>query len=215
MQSQNLPCLCIEATSFVQKRCLYFLQGEQVIKWLELCTNLLQEPQPEVIFTTSPDQAYSAYDTLSPSEFYDAKLRITFESQAMMTDSLLLLRFNCPDSDCDYIAKGWGDLKMHVRASHGGKMMCDLCIRQKKVFAHEHVLYTYQQLRVHLPSMDYTHGRQQRKKPSATVALPSTGVHPLCEFCRECYFSEDELYAHMRERHEECFVCKRDGVRDV
>ncbi|KAG6852301.1 hypothetical protein C0991_001115 [Blastosporella zonata] len=40
------------------------------------------------------------------------------------------------------------------------------------------------------------------------------GVHPLCEFCRECFFSDDELYAHMRERHEECFICKRNEVRD-
>lgn len=191
------------------------MQGEKNWHPIELCTNIFQEPQPEVIFTTSPDQAYSDYNKLgSPPEFYDAKLRITFETQVMMTESLILLRFNCPDSDCDYIAKGWGDLKMHVRASHGGKMMCDLCIRQKKVFAHEHVLYTYQQLRVHLPSMDFTHGRQ-RKKTSTSVIPPSTGVHPLCEFCRECFFSEDELYAHMRERHEECFVCKRDGVRDV
>jgi len=40
------------------------------------------------------------------------------------------------------------------------------------------------------------------------------GIHPLCEFCRECYFSGDELYAHMREKHEECFLCKRNEVRD-
>ncbi|KAF9058490.1 hypothetical protein BDP27DRAFT_1343518 [Rhodocollybia butyracea] len=143
------------------------------------------------------------------------ELHITFETQEMMTDSLILLRFNCPDSECDYIAKGWGDLKMHIRASHG-RLMCDLCIRSKKVFAHEHILYTYPQLVIHLPSMDYGHGgRRSAKKPSTTVIPPEGGIHPLCEFCRECFFSEDEMYAHMRERHEECFVCKRDGVRDV
>ena len=43
---------------------------------------------------------------------------------------------------------------------------------------------------------------------------PEGGVHPLCQFCRECFFGDDELYAHMRERHEECFICKRNGVRD-
>jgi len=40
------------------------------------------------------------------------------------------------------------------------------------------------------------------------------GVHPICAFCRECFFGDDELYVHMRERHEECFVCKRNEVRD-
>ncbi|KAJ3813438.1 hypothetical protein F5876DRAFT_87076 [Lentinula aff. lateritia] len=173
----------------------------------DVCT-FCKEPQQDVIFTTSADKLFAEYteelssiDGSSP-KFYDPKLRVAFETQEMMTESLILLRFNCPDNECDYIAKGWGDLKMHVRASHG-RLMCDLCIRSKKVFAHEHVLYTYQQLRVHLPSMDYS-GKQR----------PEGGIHPLCEFCRECFFSEDELYAHMRERHEECFVCKREGVRD-
>ncbi|KAJ3761707.1 hypothetical protein EV360DRAFT_37272 [Lentinula raphanica] len=173
----------------------------------DVCT-FCKEPQPEVIFTTSSDKPFSEYanDLSSSTEgsnpkLYDPKLRVTFETQEMMTESLILLRFNCPDSECDYIAKGWGDLKMHVRASHG-RLMCDLCIRSKKVFAHEHVLYTYQQLRVHLPSINNTTNQ------------PEGGIHPLCEFCRECFAGDDDLYSHMRERHEECFICKRDGVRD-
>jgi hypothetical protein len=40
------------------------------------------------------------------------------------------------------------------------------------------------------------------------------GVHPLCDFCRECFFGDDELYAHMRDSHEECFICKRNEIRD-
>ncbi|KAJ3727590.1 hypothetical protein C8R42DRAFT_717035 [Lentinula raphanica] len=186
----------------------------------DVCT-FCKEPQPEVIFTTSADKPFSEYanDLSSSTEgsnpkLYDPKLRVTFETQEMMTESLILLRFNCPDSECDYIAKGWGDLKMHVRASHG-RLMCDLCIRSKKVFAHEHVLYTYQQLRVHLPSMDYG-GKQRSGKRSInnTTNQPEGGIHPLCEFCRECFAGDDDLYSHMRERHEECFICKRDGVRD-
>lgn len=40
----------------------------------------------------------------------------------MMEDTLILLRFNCPDKDCDYIANGWSDLKLHTRAAHGKLM---------------------------------------------------------------------------------------------
>ena len=40
----------------------------------------------------------------------------------MMEDTLILLRFNCPDGSCDYIASGWGDLKLHVRGAHGNLM---------------------------------------------------------------------------------------------
>ncbi|KAF5377479.1 hypothetical protein D9615_005368 [Tricholomella constricta] len=126
----------------------------------------------------------------------------------MMEETLILLRFNCPDSDCAYIGNGWGDLKLHVRATHG-KLMCDLCIRSKKVFAHEHALYPPNVLSAHLPSMHHRpHGKQVVKDQI------EGGVHPLCEFCRECFFGDDELYAHMREKHEECFICKRNEVRD-
>lgn len=35
-----------------------------------------------------------------------------------MEESLLLLRFNCPEEDCDYIGNGWADLRLHARAAH-------------------------------------------------------------------------------------------------
>ncbi|KAF5376618.1 hypothetical protein D9757_009604 [Collybiopsis confluens] len=61
------------------------------------CT-FYKEPQSEVVFTLSPDKPFSEYTIASsPSidntqpRFYDAKLRITFESQEMMTESLILL----------------------------------------------------------------------------------------------------------------------------
>ncbi|KAG6918844.1 hypothetical protein DXG01_011249 [Tephrocybe rancida] len=170
------------------------------------CT-FCKEPQPTVIFTVSSDALFSSYTPDSIS-YKDTKLSIFFETQEMMEETLLLLRFNCPDSDCPYIGNGWGDLKLHVRATHG-KLMCDLCIRSKKVFAHEHALYPPNLLPVHLPSLNHRpHGKTVAKEQI------EGGIHPICEFCRECFFSDDELYAHMRERHEECFVCKRNEVRD-
>lgn len=83
----------------------------------------------------------------------------------------------------------------------------DLCIRHKKVFSHEHALYPPPLLPVHLPFS----GRPSK------VALKEPiegGIHPRCGFCRDCFFGDDELYSHMRERHEECFICKRNGIRD-
>lgn len=84
----------------------------------------------------------------------------------------------------------------------------DLCIRSKKVFAHEHALYPPNVLPLHLPSIPLRLNKLPLKEPI------EGGVHPLCEFCRECFFSEDELFVHMRERHEECFICKRNEIRD-
>ncbi|KIJ59677.1 hypothetical protein HYDPIDRAFT_100159 [Hydnomerulius pinastri MD-312] len=169
------------------------------------CT-FCKEPQPTVIFTSSPDAQFSSY-TPDSIPHKDPKLSIHFETQDMMEETLILLRFNCPDVECDYTASGWGDLKLHVRAMHG-KMLCDLCIRFKKVFAHEHALYPPNMLPLHLPSMPHRSNKQALKEPI------EGGIHPLCAFCRECFFSDDELFVHMRERHEECFICKRNEVRD-
>ncbi|KAI0332546.1 hypothetical protein GY45DRAFT_1273587 [Cubamyces sp. BRFM 1775] len=171
------------------------------------CT-FCKEPQPSVIFTTSPDAPWASY-TPDKIPYKDAKLSISFETQEMMEETLILLRFNCPDSQCDFIGNGWSDLKLHTRATHG-KLMCDLCIRFKKVFAHEHALYEPNQLPIHLPSMARGH-RHGHSKQNHQI---EGGVHPLCEFCRECFFGDDELYAHMREKHEECFICKRNEVKD-
>ncbi|OCH93808.1 hypothetical protein OBBRIDRAFT_748742 [Obba rivulosa] len=169
------------------------------------CT-FCKEPQPSVIFTTSADTPWTSY-TPDKIPYKDSKLSISFETQEMMEDTLILLRFNCPDPNCDYIGNGWSDLKLHTRATHG-KLMCDLCIKCKKVFAHEHALYPPDVLPHHLPSMLRS---QSTPKPKEQI---EGGVHPLCAFCRECFFDSDELYAHMRERHEECFICKRNEVRD-
>lgn len=86
----------------------------------------------------------------------------------------------------------------------------DLCIRFKKVFAHEHILYHPSQLPIHLPSIP----RRNVNKNALQDQNVEGGIHPLCQFCRECFFGDDELFAHMREKHEECFICKRNGVRD-
>ncbi|KAG8944946.1 hypothetical protein FRC04_001298 [Tulasnella sp. 424] len=170
------------------------------------CT-FCKEPQTTVIFASTGDRQFQDYD-LASMQFGDEKLSIRFETLEIMEDSLLILRFNCPDDSCDYVGNGWADLKWHVKDTHK-RLMCDLCIRNKKIFAHEHATYTPDQLHVHLPSMRRTvgagprHGKQKEKE---------TGSHPICEFCRDCFYGDDELYSHMRERHEECFICKKQGV---
>lgn len=40
-------------------------------------------------------------------------------------------------------------------------------------------------------------------------------LHVTIQFCHEAFFSSDELFKHMRNKHEECFVCKQKGDRDV
>jgi hypothetical protein len=74
-----------------------------------------------MVFTISPDALFASFDT-STMQWKDAKLGISFETQEMMEETVLLLRFNCPDAECVYLGNGWGDLKLHTRATHGRLM---------------------------------------------------------------------------------------------
>ncbi|CAE7199328.1 unnamed protein product [Rhizoctonia solani] len=148
------------------------------------CT-FCKHAQVSVIFTTSATKVYPDF-TPNDIPFSDPKLQISFETKEMMEDTMILLRFNCPDSDCDVIAQGWNDLKWHAKDKHDA-ILC-----------------------LHMPS---THTRRFSAQEKAEAGLPDF-VHPMCQFCRECLFSDDELFGHLREHHEECFVCKREGIRD-
>ena len=79
-------------------------------------------------------------------------------------------------------------------------MMCDLCTRNKKVFTHEHELFTQQDLRKHEKFGDDNPG-----------AVDQSGFkgHPECGFCSRRFYGDDELYVHCRDAHEKCHICER------
>ena len=110
-----------------------------------------------------------------------------------------MLRYNCPDKDCEIACLGWPDLHRHVKSKHG-KVMCDLCTRNKKVFTHEHEVFTFGELRKHEKFGDDNPG-----------AIDQSGFkgHPECGFCRKRFYGDDELYTHCREEHEKCHICER------
>ncbi|KAF1830009.1 hypothetical protein BDW02DRAFT_573442 [Decorospora gaudefroyi] len=153
------------------------------------------------------DDAEKNYEDFSAADFFksDDGLGIHFENPAVFDDTRLLLQYNCPDSECDVACLGWPDLHRHVKTAHG-KAMCDLCTRNKKVFTHEHELFTYPELRKHQKFGDDNPG-----------AIDQSGFkgHPECGFCRERFYGDDELYAHCRDKHERCHICDRrdDGSR--
>lgn len=151
-----------------------------------------------VIFT---DDAEKRYEDFQPADFYkeEKNLGISYEKAEILEDTVLLLRYNCPDQDCDVACLGWPDLHRHVRSLHQ-KVMCDLCTRNKKVFTHEHELFTQQELKRHEKFGDDNPG-----------AIDQSGFkgHPECGFCRKRFYGDDELFVHCRERHERCHLCDR------
>ncbi|MCJ1454279.1 hypothetical protein MMC28_004631 [Mycoblastus sanguinarius] len=151
-----------------------------------------------VIFT---DDATKRYEGFVDADFQetDEVLGIKYEQKDIHADTVLLLRYNCPDHDCDIACWGWPDLHRHVKDVHR-KVLCDLCTRNKKVFTHEHELFTQQELRKHEKFGDDNPG-----------AVDQSGFkgHPECGFCRQRFYGDDELYVHCREKHEKCHICDR------
>ncbi len=63
-----------------------------------------------MVFTSSTDlEVTFASFTPESIPYKDPKLSIFFETRELMEETLMLLRFNCPDPDCDYVGNGWGD----------------------------------------------------------------------------------------------------------
>ena len=84
------------------------------------------------------------------------------------------------------------------------KRMCDLCTRNKKVFTHEHELFSDKDLEKHM--------RRGDDQPGAADQTGFKG-HPLCGFCGERFYDDDKLYEHCRMKHERCFLCDRRDSR--
>lgn len=133
----------------------------------------------------------------------DDNIGIRYTNEDIVGDTVLLLRYNCPDTSCDFAGLGWPDLHRHVRSTHN-KKMCDLCTRNKKVFTHEHELFADKELEKHM--------RHGDDKPGAVDQTGFRG-HPLCAFCGSRFYDDDKLYEHCRNKHERCFLCDREDPR--
>ena len=158
----------------------------------------LQTEAKYVIFTDDPIKRYEDFVD-EDFEQTDEVLGVKYEKREIHDDTVLLLRYNCPDTSCDIACWGWPDLHRHVKSVHQ-KVMCDLCTRNKKVFTHEHELFTVSDLRKHEKFGDDNPG-----------AVDQSGFkgHPECGFCRQRFYGDDELYSHCRDKHERCHICDR------
>lgn len=161
-----------------------------------------QAEAKKVVFTNDSEKPYEDYKR-DDTPFYDKKYGIRFETQDMYNDTMVLLQYNCPEQDCEEAFESWNELKRHVKQAHD-RLCCDLCLRNKKIFSHEHTLYTQSQLQKH-----YREGDASFKKDDETGF---TG-HPECVFCRTRFYGADELFEHCRDKHEKCHLCERKGIQ--
>ncbi|XP_041473607.1 E3 ubiquitin-protein ligase ZNF598-like isoform X1 [Lytechinus variegatus] len=88
-------------------------------------------------------------------------------------------------------------LQDHMRKEHT-LFFCQLCVDHIKVLPSERKFYTRKELALHRRSGDQDD--------------TSYRGHPLCEFCDDRYFDNDELHRHLRKDHYFCHFCETDGV---
>ncbi|RKF54964.1 E3 ubiquitin-protein ligase hel2 [Golovinomyces cichoracearum] len=166
------------------------------------CT-LCRTPAPFIIITDNRLKRFEEYsdDYFKKLNFQsiDDNIGLRFDSAKIREDTLWMLGYNCPDKECNTACLAWTHLHDHTRRAHG-KKICDLCSKNRKIFPHEHKLFTDSEL-----------SRHMKKGDSIPGAVNQSGFkgHPLCSFCGNRFFGDDELFKHLREKHEKCFVCDR------
>jgi hypothetical protein len=70
-----------------------------------------------VIFSKDESKRFEEFQESELVTRNDA-LGVKFEDQTIADDTVLLLRYNCPDANCDLACRGWPDLHRHVRNVH-------------------------------------------------------------------------------------------------
>ena len=134
-----------------------------------------------------------------------------FADSSIKNTCLQLLQFTCPVTDCVYSADGWKSLKDHVSRIHK-KGFCNICIQHRKgifnFISKNYLAFTFE-------FKLYNQNELSRHKIKGDPDDLSFKGHPKCDFCSDFYYSKDELFTHLKQSHESCFVCKKMGVQDV
>ncbi|RKF62874.1 E3 ubiquitin-protein ligase hel2 [Erysiphe neolycopersici] len=164
------------------------------------CT-LCRTPAHYVVITDSRTKRFEDFteDYFKKMDFLsiEENIGLRFDNPQIRDDTLWMLAYNCPEKNCDEACVSWPNLHDHTRKVHG-KKICDLCSKHRKIFPHEHDLFTDTELSKHMKKGD---------KNSTSGNQTGFKGHPLCNFCGNRFYGDDELYKHLREKHERCFVC--------
>ncbi|KAJ4829147.1 hypothetical protein Tsubulata_038347 [Turnera subulata] len=92
-------------------------------------------------------------------------------------------------------------LKSHLFHRHK-LFMCSLCLEGRKIFISEQKLYSKAQLSQHVKTGDSVADGSESERGGFTG-------HPMCEFCQNPFYGDNELYSHMSTEHFTCHLCQR------
>eukprot|EP00762_Andalucia_godoyi_P006808 ANDGO_00984.mRNA.1 E3 ubiquitin-protein ligase hel2 len=149
---------------------------------------------PVVVLSADKSALFASYKL--PSLIHERSFNVYCNSREIFDLVKELKSTACPE--CHEKQEGVQGLKHHVKAVHH-KQYCELCARSSKKFICELPLFNDRELNHH------------KNRGDESVQTSFKG-HPQCKFCREYFYSEDELFEHMNRKHEQCFLCQRQNV---
>ncbi|XP_074605012.1 uncharacterized protein LOC141858218 [Brevipalpus obovatus] len=151
----------------------------------------------EVIFTESLDKKYSDFASKN-ALIYNRHFKIYFETEDCLEAFSWLLKEKCNicKGRCPPFDKV-EQLDEHLRTVHNLNL-CELCVKNLKIFSDERKYYRRQELQSHLQRGDANDKSYQG--------------HPACKFCDKRYMDEEELNFHLRRDHFFCHLCNPNKI---
>lgn len=137
----------------------------------------------------------------------DEKLGLVYHDASVMEEVERLFDYTCWQKGCSEAGRCFGtleELERHL-LQHHNRCFCPTCLRERKVFLFEQLLY--------YPSDLERHHNEGDRKNVIGPSLPPSNPHAFCEFCKKHVYSEEQLLNHMYRKHHLCGVCERMGHR--
>jgi hypothetical protein len=192
---------------------------------------------PNVVYTRDPVRSFESFSLQSLKSH--APFHMYFDDADFFTALSATWRFDCPFADttvgaqyATFGARNTVDacasrfpalkpLRAHVQKVHG-MVYCSLCVTDRHVFLHEQLLYTPAALKQHTEEGERAAAdeaavagnaklRRSIESLGGTPQPPPLNGHPMCNFCETRQYGTDQLFAHMRDRHETCHLCEKAG----
>lgn len=146
--------------------------------------------------------------------WYESNIHAYFDDKEHFEMVKAMCRLSCQiceeveaaESGKDFVKKGYvfrslDLLRRHLLIGHKVQM-CSLCLEGRKIFICEQKLYSRVQMDRHLAKGD-------SEVDGVGEERGGFSGHPMCDFCRSRFYSDNELYHHMSVDHYICHICQR------
>ncbi|CAG2122227.1 unnamed protein product, partial [Medioppia subpectinata] len=179
---------------FAIGRCDHWVCYECCTRMRVLCQQnecpICRQQLNEVVFTADKQKKFDEFDLKKC--LYHNNHGIHFEDDLALESYGKLLEHPCRKCRGRQPLKSLHDLNTHLRKEHD-LHLCDLCVKNLKLFTHEIKYYTRKEL--------------VRHRKSGDPDERSHRGHPICTFCDERYVDDDDLHLHLRREHFYCHFC--------